>query len=154
MDIGPISGKIDLVHISDLDLRIKDLWLADTWNFNNLVMVLPDFVKHLIMTVHIPSTPCPTNMVIWGMNDTCFYTSKPTFLWLLNRSKTLLVNSIWPWVSKLKALEKKKCMMLWQIVYDSFSTNMLRYIRNIANSSICGCYNHEEETTLHCLRAF
>jgi len=64
MDIGPISGKIDLVHISDLDLRIKDLWLADTWNFNNLVMGLPDFVKHLIMTVHIPSTPCPTNMVI------------------------------------------------------------------------------------------
>jgi hypothetical protein len=33
------------------------LWLAGTCNFGNLMIVLHDFVKHLITAVPIPSTP-------------------------------------------------------------------------------------------------
>lgn len=87
------------------------------------------------------------------MNDTNVYTSKLTFLWLLNISKTLLVNSIWPWVWKLKAPEKIH-MMLWQIVHNSLLMNLFRGRRNIVNSPICGYCNQEEETTSYCLRDY
>lgn len=100
-----------MVHNSDSNLIIKDLWLASTWNCSNLVTMLPDFVKHLIMAVIIPSIPRSTDMVIWGTNDTCVYTSKSSFLLLLNKSNTLLVNSIWPRVWKLKAPDKIRMIL-------------------------------------------
>lgn len=47
LDVGSVGSQVDVVHISDSELKVQDLWQNSYRNFINLMTMLPECVKHL-----------------------------------------------------------------------------------------------------------
>ena len=41
LDEDLLAELIPTVHVSDTDLRVKDVWFNGSWNFDKIVIVLP-----------------------------------------------------------------------------------------------------------------
>ena len=75
------------MNVIDDDLKVKDLWCNETWDFSTRVVTrIPQLIKHCIMAVSIHSLHVVDDCVVWADNISGVYTTKLANLWLLHRN--------------------------------------------------------------------
>lgn len=86
---GPICNLLNFVHISDTQIRLRDVWEDGVWRLDKLVRMIPDNVKHAITSMTVPPRPNDNVPDCWawiGTNDG-IYKASAGYRWLLGKQK-------------------------------------------------------------------
>lgn len=69
MGKGPLCNMVDYVHISDVDLCLKDVWENGFWNLNRLATPISDQVRTLLLNNNVPNIISPDHPDCWVWKD-------------------------------------------------------------------------------------
>lgn len=135
---GLLATLVTFVHISDTNMRLRDLWNHGSWNLNALSTIIPMQVRDAILQVNVPSIANDNIEDSWvwkGTHEGC-YSAASGYAWLLNRHRSWDTNQEWNWVWRLRVLAKVQ-NLVWQVLHQALPTAELRNKRGIAPSSAC-----------------
>lgn len=105
---GPICSLVDYVHISDTQIRLKDVVEDGSWHLHSLATIIPEAVKEVIQDVRVPRVLYEAVPDCWAWNgskDECFTTSSANE-WLLNKHRNWDVLRIGGGFGKLILLQR------------------------------------------------
>lgn len=149
---GPLCNKVDYVHISNSQLRVKAVFVDGSWQIRDLYTPIPNLLRQHLSIMVIDMTEGVTDCRVWSSSISGTYTANEGYLWLLNEHRDFDAElGSWKWIWKLPTSEKCK-FLIWLICHEALPTNKLRSSRGIGVNLYCGRCYAAEETSLYCLR--
>ena len=150
-NLGTLTSLVPFVHVSNLDLKVCDVWSNDHQALRRLSTGLPpDLASHLnsmCIWVH----PLANDRIVQGGDISSKYSMSLGYHQIKSRHGNNLVVNDFLQIWKLQTFEKYK-HLIWLAFHGAIPTNDLRFRRSMCNSPICTCCNKQEESIVHCLR--
>jgi hypothetical protein len=150
---GVLANQVMYVDIHDLEMRIRDVYIEDNWNFHSLYTIMPPEVTNRLRSISMSLNPSVTDCYTWRGNLNGIYTARDGYFWL-NRH-TFALNNLsgvtWSWLWCLPAPEKIK-FHLWSLIHNALPTKEMLSHRGMSQGNLCPRCNQYTETVLHCLR--
>jgi ribonuclease HI len=150
---GILANHVLYVDIHDLEMRVRDVYIDDNWNFSLLYTNLPVEMKDMLNSLTINLNSSVNDCHTWKGSLNGTYTARDGYYWLNRNSFTADTTNTgsWSWIWQTPAPEKIK-FFLWTVVHNSLPTCDMLTHRGILQSNLCPRCNNHVETTLHCLR--
>lgn len=126
---GKLADLLDFVHISDTNLKLRDLILNDNWCFDNLYTVLPDEVTNLFMAVSPIIVDNMQDSWSWEGSNNGVYPVSDGYAWLKSHDGNLEPVIDWSWIWKLRISEKIKVFIL-SCLHKAIPVNAKRHSCN------------------------
>ncbi|XP_057432083.1 uncharacterized protein LOC130724829 [Lotus japonicus] len=143
--IGALCHYVPYVHISDVELKLKDIWNTG-WQWNKLWTIIPQkILDHLNQIAGPTGVPFP-DAWRWQHRPDGLYTVASCYSWLRDQSHEGSDQRVWSRIWKLQIPEKYK-FFLWLCLH-----NARRFTCQLASSPACTRCSHPLEDGLHCLR--
>ncbi|KAJ1393197.1 Reverse transcriptase zinc-binding domain [Sesbania bispinosa] len=149
---GKLCNKVSFVHVSDLELQVRDIWDGSHWILEHLYTVLPEEVRSIILQSQGPSNSLLPDDWFWLCEVNGIFSVSSCYKWLVHRLRALPTeDSVWKKVWSLKLPEKLK-FFVWQCFHDALPTNQKHSACHLSPSPSCPrCLAPVEDLT-HCLR--
>lgn len=148
---GPLAEHVPFVHISDTNLKLKDVIDNNNWHLERLATVLPDETRNKFAYVLPRLALNSVDNWTWDNTDQWIYSVRDGYSWLRKQRQHVVPDSSWNWVWKLQVPEKVR-MFLWLTLHKALPVNANRFRCNLASSEACSRCSVVQEDGLHCLR--
>ena len=148
---GPLCKDVPYVHISDSDLKVKDIWDMGTWRLERIYTPLNPNVLQRIQDSRIWLHPSSEDCWAWMYESSGSYTISSGYWWIYRRMFEVPTSQSWNWVWRLPTTEKCR-FLVWLALHNAVPTNSLCHHRGLSATPYCNCCCDQEETILHCLR--
>jgi len=144
-----LCNLVPYVHISETNLRLRDIYHHGRWNFSHLTTQIPLSIQLQIRSIFIDESS--QDIKIWTHSPTGMYSVKSCYQWLTSNSlsfagQTQLGTCQWIW--KLNLLENLK-HFIWLAMYGNLPTNAYRAGRHLTSYSSCKRCGASIESLLH-----
>lgn len=148
---GKIAEHLDFVHISDTNLKLRDLVQNNSWSLDRLSTMLPPEMSACFSAVNPHIEPNSADIWYWEGSTTGAYSVKDGYAWLYNHLHQQQVLEDWKWVWKLQVPEKVR-YFIWLCLHEALPINATRFNRHLATSASCSHCSSTFEDSLHALR--
>ena len=151
LGLGKLCHLVPFVHISDINLQVRDLWEAGSWNFDKIFSWLHDDVKCQLCNIFGSNGSLRSDGWSWDEGDKGVITASLAYKWLIHRHRSLPSSGSWMWVQRLPVPKKIK-LLVWFILHKALPTGfpaLPSWSCSLFGLSRCVCL---AEDTLHCMR--
>ncbi|KAJ1385490.1 Ribonuclease H-like superfamily [Sesbania bispinosa] len=85
---GNLCNRVPFVHVSDLNLQVRDIWDGSNWHLDHLHTIIPDDVRQLILHSQGPNnSPFPDGWYWLGEPNGVFSVSS-CYKWIVHNIRT------------------------------------------------------------------
>lgn len=149
---GPICDLVPVISEEIKVLKVSDLIVFGSWNFELLGDNFPLEIKEKIQSYPLILFESIQDEVVWGEETNGSFSASSCYNWLTTKERSASLGVSWNWVWKLKIPEKIK-VLIWLLRHNSAPVNSFRHFRHLASSNACTRFGGElEESVLHCFR--
>ncbi|KAJ1433459.1 Reverse transcriptase zinc-binding domain [Sesbania bispinosa] len=148
---GRLCDLVDNIHISEMDLQVKDVWDNGSWCLDNLFTSIPTEVLDIIQQIPIPIVSRISNIWSWNYSLDGCYSVAAGYSFLLEQANHITSSHPWRWIWKTSLPEKAK-FLIWQSLHNALPSNDLRHHRHLSGSSACPCCSNTIKSPIHCMR--
>lgn len=150
LDKEPLASCVPYVDIHDVELKICDVWVDDSWQLETLYTRLPnDLVNKLLHVVPRLASGLEDTWV-WGECSSGLYCVSTAYHMLMKVEHPHQdLNLNWEWLWKLK-LPSNIQFFLWEFCRHVVPIKAVLHVRGVFPSDTCPRCTSIPETLLHC----
>jgi len=112
-----LCNVVPYVHISDTNIRLRDLHENEDWNFKKLYTHLPSFCQDCICSITINHDT--NDKLIWSSSPNGIYSARHGYRWLDRDPTQHLATTGWSWIWRLSISEDLRhfCWVVMHVVF-------------------------------------
>jgi hypothetical protein len=124
-NIGKLANQVLYVDIHDLQMRVRDVFIDGSWNFNLLYTTIPTDIMDQLKLLPVSLNSQVQDCFTWKGNLNGFYTAQDGYYWLNRNKFTSNTNEVsWNWLWHIPAPEKIK-FFLWTALQNALPTKSM-----------------------------
>ncbi|KAK9087220.1 hypothetical protein Syun_029614 [Stephania yunnanensis] len=139
---GPLADSFEFISQVDLNLRVSEVRINQSWDYASLSTAIPDHIQSIITGTPISFTNRPDTLILSHSRNGVFS---------VLRSSPHEEEVPWKWIWKLQRPQKFN-YLLWLGVHERLLTQLQRFHHNLAPSPLCQRCGEADEAVFHLFR--
>lgn len=136
--VGKLLEQVIYVDIHDHKMRVNDVYLDESWNFNSLYTNIPPIVCDLLKALPICLISLVADRLTWKGNLDNICTARDGYnqLNILEFFHNTTYNNSWKWAIHIPALQKVE-FLFWMNLHKSLLTRLMLCHRCMFQTNLC-----------------